>query len=162
MEVISLYLFAKQDNGLVTFNLHNSAVFNNTRSTYVPTTNEMTTMSKTAVGLGWGCRSLRQNQESTCKQSQILANIDLELAQNFAMSSFWGASRPISLELWGEYYRWQWPFSPTWGIYAEKSRTYYLRSVPFLVGPKPLKNMEKPQKALRSAFLISDVPILGF
>ena len=42
-------------------------------------------MSKTALALGRGCRS---RCASVCKQSRILANINLKLSKTYIMSSF--------------------------------------------------------------------------
>ena len=50
-----------------------------------PTTNGTTTTSKTAVGLG---RGRRPRRASACKQSRILANINLKLSKTYVMSSF--------------------------------------------------------------------------
>ena len=49
------------------------------------TTNESTTTSKTAVGLG---RGRRPRCASACKQSRILANINLKLLKTYIMPSF--------------------------------------------------------------------------
>ena len=47
--------------------------------------NGMRTTSKTAVGLGQGRRPWRA---SACKQSRILANINLKVLKTYIMSSF--------------------------------------------------------------------------